>query len=72
MDPVLRHWKCRHCSRGNATAIALDGIGTCEHCGNRTSVQPSRIRKGTVLPMTYPTRVGAPGRLVRVRSLGEV
>ena len=69
---ALRHWKCNHCSRSNETAIGLDGRGLCAHCANRTSVQPSRLRNGTILPASYPTRMGSQGRTAHVRSLGEV
>ncbi len=72
MEQALRRWKCRNCSRANETIIELDGTAQCEHCRNRMSVQPSRVRKGVVLPATYPTRMGSPGRFAHVRSLGEV
>jgi hypothetical protein len=68
MSTVLRSWKCRHCGRANATAIGLDGTGTCEHCAAATQVQPSRLRNGVVLPATFPTRprpaTGAPATLI--------
>jgi hypothetical protein len=72
MENALRRWKCRDCNRANETVIALDGTAKCEHCTRRTSVQPSRVRNGVILPATYPTRMGSPGRLAHVRSLGEV
>ncbi|MEP6995051.1 MAG: hypothetical protein ABI968_11060 [Acidobacteriota bacterium] len=72
MEKSLRRWKCRDCSRANESAIALDGTGKCGHCGHSMNVQPSRLRNGVVLPATYPTRMGSPGRTAHVRSLGEV
>ena len=57
MSTTLRSWKCRHCGRANATAIGLDGAGTCEHCAAATQVQPSRLRNGVVLPASFPTRI---------------
>ena len=72
MTEVLRRWKCRDCSRANESAIELDGTALCQHCGRRTSVQPSRMRNGSVLPAVYPTRKRVLQGAVRVRSLGEV
>ena len=72
MNEVLRRWKCRDCSRANETAIGLDGTGVCAHCTHTINVQPSRLRNGTVLPSSYPTRKVVLHGMVRVRSLGEV
>jgi hypothetical protein len=72
VDNTLRRWKCRNCSRSNETAIELDGTGKCTHCARLTSVQPSRVRDGKVLPATYPTKMGSPRSNVPIRSLGEV
>ena len=72
MDNTLRRWKCRNCSRSNETAIALDGTGKCTHCERLTSVQPSRVRNGVVLPASYPTKMGSNRGAVPIRSLGEV
>jgi DNA-directed RNA polymerase subunit RPC12/RpoP len=72
MENSLRRWKCRDCSRANETAIEIDGTAQCVYCSRRTSVQPSRLKNGVVLPASYPTRMGSPNRTTHVRSLGEV
>ena len=55
MQSPLRPWKCRNCGRANQTVVALDGTARCEHCRYQMSIQPSRIKNGTVLPASYPT-----------------
>ncbi|MEX0879523.1 MAG: hypothetical protein WEB59_07095 [Thermoanaerobaculia bacterium] len=55
MENALRNWKCRNCGRANKTAVALDGTAKCEFCTYVMSVQPSRIKGGTILPASYPT-----------------
>jgi DNA-directed RNA polymerase subunit RPC12/RpoP len=71
MPNVLRHWKCRNCGRANETTVGLDGTAKCEHCANRMSIQPSRIRNGVLLPASYPTRHDSPRNGALIGRLGE-
>lgn len=71
MENSLRHWKCRNCGRANQTSVALDGTAQCAHCTYQMSVQPSRVRNGVTLPLSYPTNRGSQRNEARGRSLGE-
>jgi hypothetical protein len=60
---VIRRWNCLACGRHNATEVALDGTGKCDHCAVVSRIQPSQARGGeTPAELAAFLRADSPAR----------